>query len=215
MLRAKPSRPLPGATVRPAAAGTQIAGHINIAMMGEISVGKTCLLQRFLGYAFPTSTEPTILDCMIREFTLGNSEQLDLRIHDTAGQERFYALSQQFYRISSAFIVVYDESQPTTLLRISEFWIPKMREFNTKARHLLLVGNKSDLATPEHRADNERLLAAMHTQLETYKVTMTLLSAKTSTATECTAVFDAFCRRIILNYEKGERNDCEGFELIP
>ncbi|KAF4700910.1 hypothetical protein FOZ62_018536, partial [Perkinsus olseni] len=71
-----------------------------VIVVGPASVGKTCLVTRFVDDVFDANTQST-LGCDSKEKTLnvtGVAEPIKLILFDTAGQERFAQLAGSYYR---------------------------------------------------------------------------------------------------------------------
>jgi len=93
-----------------------------IILIGEISVGKTSVMRRFVHRTFEGAMKATIgADFMVKEIELGQSSIVTLQIWDTAGGERFQSLGRAFYRGADCCVLVYDITRPQTLERIVNF----------------------------------------------------------------------------------------------
>ena len=115
-----------------------------IALIGDASVGKTSLLTRFCDGIYKDRYNTTIGV----DFRLINlqTEHGTARLHlmDTAGQERYRALTASHFRGCQGFIFVYDISLKKTF-RSLQGWIETAFNENNKATINMLIGNKSDL----------------------------------------------------------------------
>uniref|UniRef100_A0A1A8ANN1 EF-hand calcium binding domain 4B n=1 Tax=Nothobranchius furzeri TaxID=105023 RepID=A0A1A8ANN1_NOTFU len=79
-----------------------------IILVGNSSVGKTSLLQRFCDNRFHHGTSATVgVDYSVKTLTVDNS-QVALQLWDTAGQERYRSITKQFFRKADGVIVIYD-----------------------------------------------------------------------------------------------------------
>lgn len=66
---------------------------LKLIVIGDSSVGKTCLLLRFSDDQFPLSHMPTIgIDFRIKTINL-MGKNVKLQVWDTAGQERFRTIT--------------------------------------------------------------------------------------------------------------------------
>jgi small GTP-binding protein len=125
-------------------------------VVGESSVGKTCLLMRFADNVYNEDCITTIgVDSKVKELTV-DDKRVKLQIWDSAGQERFRNITASYYRNSSGIIVVYDVTKNETFERVSD-WVQEVRRY-VPSVPLMLVGNKSDLVdlrqvTPEAGKD--------------------------------------------------------------
>ena len=66
---------------------------IKLIVIGDSSVGKTCLLLRFSDDQFPTAHMPTIgIDFRIKNMKV-KDKNVKMQVWDTAGQERFRTIT--------------------------------------------------------------------------------------------------------------------------
>ena len=77
-------------------------------IIGDMGVGKSCLLQQFTEKRFPEDQPHTIgIEFGTRVIEVHN-KVIKLQIWDTAGQERFRAVTRSYYRGAAGAIMVYD-----------------------------------------------------------------------------------------------------------
>ncbi|KAB0794766.1 hypothetical protein PPYR_11605 [Photinus pyralis] len=117
-------------------------------IVGDVSVGKTCIVNRFCHQLFDNNYKATIgVDFEVQLLSLFGVS-VTLQIWDTAGQEKFKCIAQSYYRGAHAIIVVFDFSCISTLFHC-ELWLKEALNTNTNDDVLLfLVGNKADLLSP-------------------------------------------------------------------
>tara|TARA_R110002050_G_scaffold73232_2_gene157602 strand:+ start:1038 stop:1298 length:261 start_codon:yes stop_codon:yes gene_type:complete len=63
---------------------------------------------------------------------------------DTAGQERFRAVTRSYYRGAAGALLVYDISRRATFNHLTS-WLTDARNLTTPNTIIMLIGNKSDL----------------------------------------------------------------------
>lgn len=123
--------------------------RLKITIVGDGACGKTCSLYAFAERNLPEKYEPTIFEHF--ELTLNiNGNPLSIDLNDTAGQEDFERLRPLAYPGTDAFIMLYDISNPISLLNIFEKWIPEVRAYSTTVP-IVLAGNKSDLRNDQNK----------------------------------------------------------------
>ncbi|XP_054610444.1 ras-related protein Rab-34 isoform X1 [Dunckerocampus dactyliophorus] len=127
-----------------------------VIVVGDVSVGKTCLVSRFCRGAFDRNYKATIgVDFQMERFeVLG--VPFSLQLWDTAGQERFKCIASTYYRGAQAIIVVFDLSRASSLVHARQWLEDAMRENDPSSVLLFLVGTKKDLSSPELLADVEQ-----------------------------------------------------------
>jgi Ras-related protein Rab-6A len=115
-----------------------------IIFLGDVSVGKTSLINQFMFGSFDHTHQPTIgVDFLSKTLYLDNFS-VRLQLWDTAGQERFRSLIPGYIRDSTAAVIVYDISQRSSYTSIPK-WISTVREERGSEAVIMLVGNKTDL----------------------------------------------------------------------
>jgi len=113
-----------------------------IVLLGDSSVGKTCLLRRFVRSEYSTEYKATIgADFLSKEVTLDDGCKVQLQIWDTAGQERFHSLGVVFYRGADGCGFVCDVGNESSLESVDRW----RREFgNAETRPTPADASKVD-----------------------------------------------------------------------
>lgn len=124
-----------------------------ILTVGDGSVGKTTLLQRYIGGFFEANPHMTIgVNFYLKRLFL-NSVDVTLQLWDFGGQARFRFLLKKYVGGASGAFLLYDLSNPSTL-ESAEEWVDLVRMEN-KSLPILLVGTKYDLIDLEKIDDKE------------------------------------------------------------
>ncbi|CAD2213915.1 hypothetical protein AGDE_09539 [Angomonas deanei] len=113
-------------------------------VIGDMSVGKSCILQRFTEQRFRKDLPHTIGVDFGTTIIDVNGEYVKMQIWDTAGQERFRSLTRNYYRGAAAALLVYDVSRRETFSHVST-WLQEVKASTSPHTTILLLGNKSDL----------------------------------------------------------------------
>ena len=125
---------------------------ISISILGESTVGKTCICCAFLGLDFLDEYLSTVgIEKMSSVLKLENGKTVKVKLWDTAGQERFRSISVSTLKNSQATIVVFDLTNKNTFLKV-KYWLKEIRDYSTKMP-VCLFGNKSDLQNREVTQD--------------------------------------------------------------
>ncbi|MBN1316272.1 MAG: GTP-binding protein [Anaerolineales bacterium] len=116
---------------------------VKVVVVGDGNVGKTTLIRRFCEGKFHASRVATIgVDFYTQRVSLG-SGGVKLSIWDMAGQERFCVVRAGFYRGSRAAAMVYDVTNPVSLVNLKR-WRDEVLSA-VPGQGLVVVGNKIDL----------------------------------------------------------------------
>uniref|UniRef100_A0A3Q0R2H2 RAB34, member RAS oncogene family b n=1 Tax=Amphilophus citrinellus TaxID=61819 RepID=A0A3Q0R2H2_AMPCI len=130
------------------------ACHTRVIVVGDVAVGKTCLISRFCKGAFEKNYKATIgVDFEMERFeVLG--VPFSLQLWDTAGQERFKCIASTYYRGAQGL-------RPCVCVCVcvcsSRQWLEEaMKENDPSSVLLFLVGTKKDLSSPDQLAQIEQ-----------------------------------------------------------
>lgn len=116
-----------------------------VLLIGDSSVGKSCILLRFADDTYTESHISTIgVDFKIKTLEL-DGKVIKLQIWDTAGQERFRTITSSYYRGAHGIIVVYDITNCDSFVNVKQ-WLHEIDRYGSENVDVLLVGNKSDMS---------------------------------------------------------------------
>lgn len=117
-----------------------------VVLIGESGVGKSNLLSRFTKNEFNHDSRTTIgVEFSTRTIQLDNFT-IKAQIWDTAGLERYRAITSAYYRGAVGALLVYDISKHLTY-ESAERWLKELYDHADPHIVVMLVGNKRDLET--------------------------------------------------------------------
>eukprot|EP00759_Apiculatamorpha_spiralis_P058067 PhF_6_TR8984/c0_g1_i1/m.14111/K07881/RAB14; Ras-related protein Rab-14 len=112
-------------------------------IIGDMGVGKSCLLHQFTDHKFLADNPHTIgVEFGTRVIEVGG-ECIKLQIWDTAGQDRFRAVTRSYYRGAAGALIVYDITRRSSYTHVTT-WLADCRELTGPNTVIILVGNKND-----------------------------------------------------------------------
>ena len=116
-----------------------------IVLVGEVGVGKTSILARYVKGIYLQKPESTIgVEFSTRTVQLSNGVTVKAQIWDTAGQERYRAITSAHYRRAVGALLIYDITNYATFLAAKQ-WVSNLRENAEPEIVIMLVGNKQDI----------------------------------------------------------------------
>ena len=117
----------------------------NISVLGDSTVGKTCMLNNLKGIPFDDNQIATIgIDEVYDEAKFDNT-LYKFKIFDTAGQERYRGITTSTVQISDGFMLVFSIIKKESFERI-QYWINTIKDkVNIREKVLYLIGNKIDM----------------------------------------------------------------------
>ncbi|XP_072027067.1 ras-related protein Rab-13-like [Amphiura filiformis] len=117
---------------------------LKVLLVGGSSVGKTCILRRFVEGEFPNKCKATLgLDFKIKSMKIGQ-QIVKMQLWDTSGQERFRSMTQAYYRGASGIMLVYDVTEENTLTTLPD-WLGDITNYAPEDVEVVLLANKSDV----------------------------------------------------------------------
>lgn len=144
-----------------------------VIIIGSGGVGKSALTIKFLYDEFVEDYEPTKADSYRKRIFLDNQE-IQVDILDTAGQEDYAAIRDNYLRSGEGFLCLFSITEQESLNSAKELREQILRVKNDDIIPFILVGNKADL-------DERRVVSfeAATEQASSWKVPYVETSAKT------------------------------------
>jgi len=115
-----------------------------LVLVGVGGVGKSCLTIQFISNKFVDDYDPTLEDSYRKQVTIDDQECI-LDIFDTAGQEDFVAIRDQYMKIGHGFICVYSITMKSSFEEVINLHEHMLRVKDADSVPFVLVGNKCDL----------------------------------------------------------------------
>jgi len=128
---------------------------VKLVLLGNASVGKSSILQRFASEIYTEHKPPTVGAAFItKTITVDKRRQVKMDIWDTAGQEKYRSMTPLYYRGAYAAIIVYDITDRETYQGALS-WINEIKQIEGDKIKVALVGNKLDLQMTDRRVEYE------------------------------------------------------------
>ena len=124
-----------------------------IILIGNSSIGKTSFFRKLSTGEFHEKNISTIgLDRRTFDMDIINDKKekksFNIKLFDTAGQERFRSITTYYYKGSQGALLIYDILDRSTFDSVS-WWVNSINEtlnnINNSKCVIILIGNKSDL----------------------------------------------------------------------
>ena len=131
-------------------------------LLGDTSVGKTCLFKKITTGVFLDKNVSTVgidrrtidMKCEFDENGKKIEKNISISLTDTAGQERFKAITRSYYKGSDAAILIYDITDKKTFNHVKE-WIESIQNslgnLNNNNYIIFLMGTKIDLVESQKK----------------------------------------------------------------
>ena len=168
-----------------------------IVLLGEGSVGKSTIRERYLGISFrPAYLQTVGADYTMKNQTLTDGKTLQLQIWDLAGQKGFYNIRESYYKSADGAVLVYDVSKPETGDELSN-WIKEIKKKISKPIPMILVGNKIDLRSNNGSVSFEQGNDLAKNLSKEFKIPITYLESSAKTGENIETIFSTIASLII------------------
>ena len=136
---------------------------LKITFIGNSSVGKTSIIDRFMNNNFNEEIPCTINAAYSnKKLKIDPFTEADLNIWDTAGQERFRSITKNYLNGSNGILIVFDLTNEQSFNDLDS-WLDELKDFISDNKiEKILVGNKCDLPMCENIKEKAQKYADDH-----------------------------------------------------
>ncbi|KAI9836657.1 MAG: Ras GTPase [Sarea resinae] len=128
-----------------------------LVVVGGGGVGKSCLTIQLIQSHFVDEYDPTIEDSYRKQCVIDDEVAL-LDVLDTAGQEEYSAMREQYMRTGEGFLLVYSITSRQSFEEILTFQQQILRVKDKDYFPIIVVGNKCDLES-ERQVSTQEFIA--------------------------------------------------------
>ena len=160
-----------------------------VILLGESSVGKTSILNRFVGNKFTETYKCTVgVEFKMKSILLDPYTSAELKIWDTCGEEKFQSVTRQYYNDTNGIVLLYDLSNKNTFNSLNK-WLKEIRNYAPKNTVIIIVGNKVDL---ERKVSHDDAITFANNENISYLE----VSAKNGINIEL--IFEKLCKEMVI-----------------
>lgn len=117
---------------------------IKLLIVGDTTVGKTNFISRFIENKFNSNyMSSSGIDLKSSQLQIKN-KNVRIQIWDTAGQEKYKAITKNLFLKVMGAIVIYDITSEKSYINLKS-WVQLIKEECGSHMNIIIVGNKSDL----------------------------------------------------------------------
>lgn len=118
--------------------------YYKLVVLGNGGVGKSALTIQFVQQYFVIDYDPTIEDSYTKQCII-DGEVCKLEVLDTAGQEEFSAMREQYMRKGDGFVIVFSVTDRASFEDVARFYKQTLRAKDRDSYPIIVVANKVDL----------------------------------------------------------------------
>ena len=117
---------------------------IKILIIGDSTVGKTNFIKKYVGEKFKEGYfASTGIDLITTSIKI-EGKSFKIQIWDTAGQEKYRAMTKNLFLKTQGIVIIFDISNETSFINLKS-WMNDIKEECSADIPMILVGNKLDL----------------------------------------------------------------------
>ena len=142
---------------------------IKLFSLGNSHVGKTSYILRFTDDKYNEVNLPTTgIDLKTKRIKYNNKEYT-IEFYDTAGQERYRAISLNSIKSADGIILMFDLTDQKSYDEISN-WVENIKQIQEEDYPMILVGNKCDLEKERIISNEEGIELSKKFHLQFFEV---------------------------------------------
>ena len=161
-----------------------------IIILGMSEVGKTCLLINYFDKKFKENNISTIGIDFKTKFFKFDEKKVKINYVDTAGQERFHAISSNYLKNANGILLVYAVNSRASF-SLLEDWMKEVKNHANQNFSIIILGNKCDVEDREVTLEEAENFAK--------KINSKVYEVSAKTGCNVAEAFDEIAR---LTYEK-------------
>ena len=124
-------------------------GTINIILIGDSGVGKSNLFSRYFQNNFEENFVSTLGVDNSTKLIKYKNHLYNIKICDTAGQERFRSIPIRYYQNADGALLLFDVSNKESFNNVNRWMEDIKKNANNRKQIIYLIGNKIDILKRE------------------------------------------------------------------
>ncbi|KAK4281160.1 hypothetical protein QN277_012685 [Acacia crassicarpa] len=176
------------------AAHSSFAGPsgVRVAVVGDRGTGKSSLIAAAASESFPDTVPPVLPPTLLPDDWF--PDRLPLTIIDTSSRLEKRGKRNEELKRADVVVLTYACDEPTTITRLSTYWLPELKELEVKAP-VVVVGCKLDLQDENQQINLENLMKQL---LQQFGDIVTCMECSAATLYQVPEVF-YFAQKAVLH----------------
>lgn len=138
--------------------GEKYDKEVKLVLVGDSGVGKTSILLKYFDDKFNANSNTTIGIDYKSKIVIKNGQRINLRVWDTAGQEKFHSNLSAYIKGAQGIFVVYSCTDAKSFERL-DAWMETINQSSSADVPRIMLGNQCDLVarkTIDSRSGGEK-----------------------------------------------------------
>ena len=177
-------------------------------LIGDTNVGKSALLRQFSHGTYQSLHELTIgveLDCKVLQ--VGN-KKIKLHIWDTAGLERFHAITRTYFKNCCIIYIVFDICNRDSFENALTIWLSSVKDYCHSKCTFILIGNKCDL-------EYQRQVTNIEISNRINGKNISYIEVSSKTALNVEYAFTSTVKEVLQKIPSLSHKECHEMGIIP
>ena len=168
---------------------------IKLLVVGDSSVGKTNFITMFIENKFNQTYMTTSgMDLKTSSIVVKN-KKIRVQLWDTAGQEKYRAITKNLFLKVQGALVVYDITNDNSFTNLKT-WVKSIKEECGKSMQMIIVGNKCDL-------DDQRVIEKEKALEYAEEEKVEYIETSSKTGENVQKAISQLCEKVLENNEMG------------
>ena len=168
---------------------------IKLLVVGDSSVGKTNFITQFIENKFNQTYMTTSgMDLKTSSIVVKN-KKIRVQLWDTAGQEKYRAITKNLFLKVQGALVVYDITNDNSFTNLKT-WVKSIKEECGKSMQMIIVGNKCDL-------DDQRVIEKEKALEYAEEEKVEYIETSSKTGENVQKAISQLCEKVLENNEMG------------
>jgi small GTP-binding protein len=182
--------------------------ELKLVIVGNTSVGKTCIVKMATTGVFGDDSVPTLGASYVSKVVTVGSAEVRLQIWDTAGQERYRGMTPMYFRGAHVALIVYAITDQEGFDGVDS-WISSLRNNADPNIIMFLVGNKSDM-------DVDRVIPTEKGEEKAKEINAMFFEVSAKTGDRIDELFTAIASSFVEKVKvEDEPKEAETVQLVP
>jgi Ras-related protein Rab-2A len=171
--------------------------NLKYIIVGDICVGKSCLLLQYTDKRFEPMHDMTIgVEFGYKILYYDNNTEVKIQIWDTAGQESFRSIIRSYFRGAIGALVVFDITKRETFNSV-KYWLNDVKNTCSSSINITLVGNKIDL-------ENKRVISRQEALELANEYNINYIETSAKTGYNVDEAFNSNVNRVLHQIKNGQ-----------
>lgn len=173
---------------------------VGIIFLGDVEIGKSAIIQRWMNDEFPDKYGPTVEDFFMKT-VISLNQRVNVTIIDIAGSRQFPTMDDLYIGKSDILVLTYEIGNENSIASLKRYFEAAQRAVKEKKVCYLVVGTKSDI----HDLDSTQSVDVGHEYFTELQEPPTQFVTSAKTGHNVKELFEHAIQEILKRYGINEK----------